>query len=85
MNIWTEEEIEMIKSGVPDYEVVRRTGRSLRAVDFMKHKILSGEYKPSEIEPMENVRFKPLAYVLTQEEKESRLLDLMAILRVRLG
>ena len=81
-NTWTQEEIEMFKSGMPDYEIIRKTGRTIRAVDAMKRKIAAEEYELSDWE-CEPVYLMPGSR-LTQEQKITRLHDLMKTMRVRL-
>ena len=80
---WTKSEIDLIKNGVPDIEILQRTGRTICALDKMKRQLKKDETR--EYTETMVVYASPMAETLTQEEKESRLYDLMAIMRVRLG
>ena len=86
MNIWnkpwTPEEVSLFDSGMSIKEIAKLTGRSKHAVYAKKYYILEHGYEqPKEV----IVRDTPLAFILTQSDKEQRLTALMNSMRVRLG
>ena len=81
-NLWTEAEKDLIRQGVPDEEILRRTGRTIHALATMKYRLQRNEVSEN-TEP--ELVLEPLAVTLSQEEKESRLYNLMAVMKVRLG
>ena len=81
-NLWTEAEKDLIRQGVPDEEILRRTGRTIHALAKMKYRLQRNEVSEN-TEP--ELVSEPLAVTLSQEEKESRLYKLMAVMKVRLG
>ena len=72
---WNSKEIDLIINGVPDEDVAQITGRTIKAVMMMRNR-LNGVY-----DIMNEI---PLANILSQDEKETRLYNLMNKLGVRL-
>ena len=42
-NLWTEAEKDLIRQGVPDEEILRRTGRTIHALAKMKYRLQHNE------------------------------------------
>ena len=78
---WTPEEVSLFDSGMSIKEIANLTGRSKHAVYAKKYYILNNGYKPPK---EEIVKETPLAFILTQSDKEQRLAALMNSMRVRL-
>ncbi len=76
--IWTAEELKLFNTGMDDAKIAKITRRTVSAVASMRTKL-------SKSSDVWIVKETPLAFTLSQAQKEERLTNLMTMLKVRLG
>lgn len=78
---WTKAEINLLSSGLSDYEIAKKTGRTLRAVQSKRSRV---HMEMGLSTPIEYIRIPP---VVGQSgfEKTIRIKELAGKLGVRLG
>ena len=79
MTNWTDKEIKLFFIGYSDEEIAKRTGRTLRAVENKRRRIIT----------VESVEYDPITYNpykdLTREQKITRIYDLADKLKVKIA
>ena len=80
-NLWTEEEVNLIKAGLSAKEIAEKTGRTENAVWAKKKNLKKTGFFVKEVEYL---RIPP-GEALSQEEKEIRLMLLAKKMGLRIG
>ena len=79
MTNWTDKEIKLFFIGYSDEEIAKRTGRTVRAVENKRRRIIN----------VESVEYDPITYNpykdLTREQKITRIHDLADKLKVKIA
>ena len=75
---WTREEVELLSSGLSDYEVAKRIGRTVKAVNNKRRR---ERVEPVDVPPIETIRIPPVVGqpTITKNLRVSILADRLGV------